>query len=317
MANQQLADYIKGQMMANISEADIKKILKDAGWPDAEVEENFKGVKSLAIQPAVAQPTASPVGAASSITGATSISASASKPVDPVKTEPKKESISFDFMTSPGSASLSSAAGPAKGKEKDLKDAKPLSMSADPAPTGSKPSMLPWIVAGVAVVAMIGVSVYFYMQSGSVSGQVDLLTASNAALTSQIADLKSNTAPSDELAAAKADALEANTELGLFAVPLVATGTPAAVRFDLKGTLGTAKSLYTLTTAKGIILSIKNSKDAKVDVALKPLVGTAVGLSGTHIPGTFDLVVENLNGSAIPEIIFATSTPPGATSTKP
>jgi len=301
MANQQLIDYVKGQMIANVSEADIKKILKDAGWPDTEIEEGLRGAKgTIASQPA--QP-------------ATSSAMPAAKPTEPVKTETKKESMSFDFMTNPGGTSSASPASTAKDIKKD--EAKPFSLPAEPTPSGGKSSMLPWIVAGVAILAMVGIGVYFYLQNGSLSSQVDTLTASNNALTSQLTGLKGSTASVDNLNAAKADALEANNELALFVISSVATGTPAAAPISFKGTVGTAKSGYTFTTAKGIILAVKNSKDAKVEAALKPLVGTVAELGGTHIPGAFDFTLETLNGAALPEIVVATSTTPSATSTKP
>ena len=57
MANQQLIDYIKGQMMAGVSESDIRKILKDAGWPDADIEDGVKGAKpGLLLRQAVLLP---------------------------------------------------------------------------------------------------------------------------------------------------------------------------------------------------------------------------------------------------------------------
>jgi outer membrane murein-binding lipoprotein Lpp len=303
MANQQLVDYIKGQTVAGVSEPDIKKILKDAGWPDADVEDGLKGAKGLASQPVV-QSAVSPT--------VTSVS----KPMEPVKSEPKKESASFDFMTNPGGMASMSSAGPVK--ESKPKDSKPLSMASDvAAPSGGKSSMLPWIVAGVAIVAMLGIGVYFYLQNSSLSSQADTLTAANSALSSELAALKGTPANVDELNAAKTDAAEANSELGLFVIPTVATGTPPTTPFDFKGTVGTAKSAYTLTTAKGIVFSVKNSKDAKVEAALKPLVGTMAELAGTHIPGAFDFTLITLNGAALPEIIVATSTLPVSTSTKP
>ena len=297
MANQQLIDYIKGQTAAGVSETDIRKILKDAGWPDAEVEDGFKNSKGVsAASPAVSAVAASQPAAA--------------KPMEAAKAEPKKESMSFDFMTNPGGMSSMPAAGTPKEKSKD---AKPMAMSADLAPAGKKASSLPWIVAGVAVVLMIGVGIYFYMQSGTASSQVDTLNAANTALTSQLAALKNSTVSMDDFNSAKADAGEVSNELSLFINSGAGTSTP--VRFDLNGLVGLVKAQYTLTTPHGIVLTVKNSKDAKVDAALKPLIGGTAELSGTHIAGTYEITVDSLGGAPLPTPASSTA-PIASTSTK-
>lgn len=301
MANQQLVDYIKGQATAGVSEADIKKILKDAGWPDTEVEEGFKSSKGSPVLGAVA---ASPISASQPV---------AAKPVGTVKVEPKaepkKDSMSFDFMTNPGGTAGASA-GASRGKED-----KPLSVSSDPAPAG-KPSMLPWIVAGIAIVLMLGVGGYFYMQSNSASSETASLTAANASLTSQLAALRSGSVSSADLDTANADKAELLSELSLFVNS--GTGTSTSAKFDLKGLIGFAKSQYTLTTANNLVLTVKNSKDLKVDIALKPLIGGTAQVSGTHTVGTYEITAEGLNGAPFETPVVATSTAPAAsTSTKP
>lgn len=301
MANQQLVDYIKGQATAGVSEPDIKKILKDAGWPDTEVEEGFKSSKGSSVAGVV---TASPIAASQPITA---------KPIETVKIEPKaelkKDSMSFDFMTNPGGTAGASTGSP-KGKED-----KPLSVSLDPAPV-AKASKLPWIVAGVAIVIAIGVGAYFFMQGGTSSSEVASLNATNAALTSQVATLNSAASVSSaDLDAAKADATELLSELSLFTN--AGAGTSTSIKFDLKGLIGNAKAQYTLTTARGVVLTVKNSKDLKVDTALKPLIGGTAQLTGTHIVGTYEITAEGLNGAPFETPVVATSTLPASTSTKP
>ena len=99
----------------------------------------------------------------------------------------------------------------------------------------------------------------------------------------------------------------------LFVIPQNTTGTSAAKPFALRGLVGQAKGIYNLTTINGLVLSVKNSKDAKLDFSLKPFIGANVELAGTHIPGAYDITVQMVNGSELQSA--PTSTPPTATTT--
>ncbi|TSC60565.1 MAG: hypothetical protein LiPW15_443 [Parcubacteria group bacterium LiPW_15] len=302
MANQQLIDYVKGQMMAGVSESDIRKILKDAGWPDADIEEGVKGAKP-----------ASPVSTTTSAFG--SFTSQAAKPAElaktEVKAEPKKEAMSFDFMSNPAGMST---AGPAASAAKDAGKsavAQDIMGSGSPRSSGGR---LPWIIAGVAVLALVGSIVYFMSNAGKLSGTSDQLIAANAALTAQLAELQGTGATSaTELDAAKMAIKDLTDQLTLFVIPQSSTGTLAAKPFSLRGLVGQAKGVYNLTTVNGVVLSVKNSKDAKLDFTLKPLIGATAELAGTHIPGAYDVTVQMVNGSELQSA--PTSTPPVATTT--
>lgn len=311
MANQQLIDYVKGQMMAGVGEADIKKILKDAGWPDTEIEEGVKGAKPA--QPAVSAIASSPVSAQSV----------QPKMAEPMKqevkpAEPKKESMGFDFMSNPtGMSSMSSSPASAKVEKKvEPIDASMAAMSA--AATG-KSSLLPWIITGVSLLLLIGGGLYLYNANSSLSTQISQLTAAGGATGTQLSDAqRAAQASADEATAARADAAETLSELSLFVLPPNASGTLAAIDFTLKGTVGQAKAQFTFTTAKGLILYVKNSKDAKVDFNLKPLIGATAELSGTHVPGTYDITVAKINGTTLDALpAAATTTSSQSTSTAP
>ena len=308
MANQQLIDYIKGQMMAGVSESDIRKILKDAGWPDADIEDGVKGAKPGATvgQSAVVAPAAS-----SPFTG------QAAKPEEPAKiepkAEPKKEAMSFDFMSNPaGMTTMGASVGKVKDSSKST--AVPLDAAVGTGPAKSSGGRLPWIVAGVAILALVGSIVYFISKTGKLSATSDQLTATNAALSAQLAELNnSGAASATELDAAKMAIKDITDQLNLFVIPQNTTGTLEAKPFALKGLVGQAKGFYNLTTINGIVLSVKNSKDAKLDFTLKPFVGANAELAGTHIPGAYDITVQMVNGSELQSA--PTSTPPKATTT--
>lgn len=308
MANQQLIDYIKGQMMAGVSEQDIRKILKDAGWPDADIEDGVRGAKPGATvgQSAVVAPAAS-----NPFTG------QAARSEEPAKTEPKaepkKEAMSFDFMNNPGGMATMGVSA-IKAKE----STKLAAVSEDAvAGTGSvklSGGRLPWIIAGVAILALVGSIVYFISKTGKLSAVSDQLAATNATLNAQLAELNnSGAASATELDAAKAAIKDITDQLNLFVIPQNTTGTLAAKPFILRGLVGQTKGVYNLTTANGIVLSVKNSKDAKLDFTLKPFVGANAELAGTHIPGAYDITVQRVNGSELQSA--STSTTPVATTT--
>jgi hypothetical protein len=77
---------------------------------------------------------------------------------------------------------------------------------------------------------------------------------------------------------------------------------PTSVEFRVKGVITQdAKGVYTITTPRNIVLTVKNSKDSKVDTTLKPMVGQNVvaSLSGVHAPMSKDLTVESINGVSV------------------
>ncbi|MDO8516428.1 MAG: hypothetical protein Q7S28_04200 [bacterium] len=72
----------------------------------------------------------------------------------------------------------------------------------------------------------------------------------------------------------------------------------------VKGTLGAAflgnavrYAIYDIPS--GLFIPIVNSSDVSVDAALKPLLETAVTVSGTHAPGSREITVTSVNGSPL------------------
>ncbi|MDO8504940.1 MAG: hypothetical protein Q7S36_03775 [Candidatus Liptonbacteria bacterium] len=297
MANQQLNDYVAGQKLAGVTEENIKKTLKEVGWPDVEIEASMRSGKPMA---------------------ATAFPSGGNEPVKAEnRVEPKKETMNFEAMINPSQMTSfpgSQANFKAKGADMNQKTA---GVYAAAPVSARKKSILPWILVIIFMLALAGGGVFFYLKTNSLSGEVSALTASNTSLSEELSKLKnSGTSATDELnielTALKADATEANMELSLFVVPqaasetpAVASGTPAtasgtvaqATEFTLKGLIGFSKSQYTLTTAKGITLFVKNSKDPKLDAVLKPLVGATAELKGTHMPGSFDITAVAVNGT--------------------
>jgi len=74
------------------------------------------------------------------------------------------------------------------------------------------------------------------------------------------------------------------------------------VAFRVKGVVGQdSKGVYTITTPRNIVLTVKNSKDVNLDAVLKPLVNQTalISFSGVHAPMSKDLTVESVNGTSV------------------
>jgi cell division protein FtsL len=181
--------------------------------------------------------------------------------------------------------------------------------------SGKKVAM---IVEIVVILLLAGLSVFLYTQNASLSakianltvstggapapasdlqGQLQTLTASQATLQGQVNDL---TAVNNDLKA----------QLSFFAAP---SGTPAvAASGTVAGMLavsGVAKPTYSVRTQYDAVVFVKNSGDAKVAAALKPLVGSSVTLTGSYVPGSDTFTVVSVNGNPVnPPAVVATTT---------
>ncbi len=289
MQNQQLVDYIKQQLQGGVQKDAVKKALLDAGWPQADVDDSVKAAEPAG---AAAAATTSPAVASPGFNLAASMTAGgqgAQKGAADVKSFAPKETAIKSF-------------GTPDGQDDD----------------GEKPrhswTRIAMSVMGAVIVILLGAMGYVYYslngkisaasgESASAAGQAQTLqqqllkfTDDNAALSSQIATLRQeNQGVMDEL---------------LFFSP---DKDPAA-DYSLTGAIGGTTGAYTLTTAHHILISVKNSKDAKVIAALGPLVGQNAMLTGKRTPGIPEITISAVNGAAL---VAATTTPPAATSSTP
>ncbi len=336
MANQQLVDYVKGQFQAGVKEDDIKKVLKDAGWPDGEVLEGISAAKgpvvsspvAQAVSPVATQVTqfAGQVGSGISASpkinafgGSISSSAVAATPAQ--KPEEKKDTMKFDFMSNPIASKGSGETSTFKAQEAkpEVFSAAGSTVAVATAPSGKK-SLLPWILFIVAIIALGVTAPLLYMNGLSAKESVVSLGAQLSAAQSQLAAVQgSGTDAANQLSALNSEKQDLLDELALFAtpalVPVTSTATstsgtstqpvmqmPASIAFRVKGTVTQdSKGVYYITTARNIVLTIKNSKDANLDTALKPMAGQNVSaaFSGVHAPFSKDLTVESVNGTTV------------------
>ena len=326
MANQQLVDYIKSQLGAGVSEEMIKNALKTAGWPDADVEDGLKSAKGpVSVAPAAAavpaKISANQIGATvapmekpatAGPVGDLAGGAGANPSAKPTGVQPKINVLDIREAISSKDELLNSMNNMAGGNA--MKEAGKATGATTVAGTllmkggfFSKIS-IPEIVMAAVIVALLGGGTWFYLSQSGATSKIDSLASQNAALENQIASMtKTNTDLSAEANTLK-DSVKSLTDenvsskndlLFFMAVPgssMATDGITATVR----GVLATAKTgQYILTTANGVVIYIKNYKDAKVDALLKPLFGNSVTISGTHTAGSRDFTVTEVNNQPV------------------
>ena len=292
MANQQIVDYIASQVKLGVSLDVTKNALTSAGWAPGDIDEAIKAVQAA---PASTKPNVPAASSAKTI----SVSDLIPSGLDTVQT-------SFESKLADKAKNAPVVAVKEKIATPVVVAKKKLSMPHISA------SLIVTIVCAVLALAAGGATVYFYLQvnglqskltaitntGGTQASQVTSLAAQVAALTSQLADATKAKTDSDANAASLAATnQDLATDLSFF-VASNTSGTPTSVSATVKGTLGSG-SLYTLILSNGIKLFIANSKTAKVDAALKPLLGTAVEVVGTHNPGSNMLTAQSVNGASV------------------
>jgi hypothetical protein len=282
MINQQLVDYIKQQLQAGVSRDVVLKALGDAGWPAADVSDSMKAATpatpgAVAAAPATPAATINPVVAMGGV----------------------------DTMAGPGAATAKSSS------EKFF--ARPATAAQVPVAIGDdeedhpsiKKFVTTMVVMGIVILLLAGALVFVYFNLNS---QLDSAMSGNPNISGEVTTLQgqvSQLAADKETLTTQANALTAErdelaTELSfLVAAPSAGTSTP--VTATVKGMLsGNASTTFALTTIHNVRVLVANSKDAAVSAALTPLVtGTStVTLAGTHLPGSLNLTVTAVNGTA-------------------
>lgn len=275
MPNPQLTEYIKNQLKLGVSRDAIRAALLQAGWGQADVSEALAGAAPQGAPPL----TQSKTGTSSS-------------PITVDIFRPKEEPV-FQPKRGPESKmppSQIAAAGP-----KSTPSVQPTVIA-----TVSKESRRDLtqriILAGVAVVAVValGFAIWANVKRGSLAREVEGLTAARADLENRNNEFIRKI---NELTTEVRTLTEENKELSLglsFFVPLQ---TPTTTAVTVRGALGggSGKTPYTLTLNRGIILTLKNSRDAKIESLLRPFLGESVEVSGTYISGSRDVTVDVVN----------------------
>lgn len=275
MVNQQLVDYIKQQLQGGVQKDAVKKALLDAGWPAADVEDSL-GTANAGTSSGPAAASAQTINPVTAMGGTVAQKSATS----PTGTAVKSDKF---FSDTPGAASKAKSGG-----------------------------KVTTIILAVVIVVLLGALGYVYWSMNNrivaLSGTAPAGGTDTAGLQAQIQQLTNDktslASQVSTLDQANQDMLQ---ELGFFAAP---TGTSSTV--TVKGMVSAAGTTYTITTAHGIAVTVRNSSVASVHTALKALVGQEAIVTGVRRLGTLEITAVTVTSATPPA---ATSTPPAATST--
>lgn len=341
-ANQQLKDYIVEQTKLGVSKDVVKSTLLGAGWKEDDINQAVTEAESGPQEIAPLKPASLVQPAQQASQGQSTQQTQAAQPAKPAEvlqafkpvnmpgsSGPVAKNSPVPFVTSdifqPKSEQVFQSSGAKSQTSSNSPEAKPQVISVtqnDKSAAGMSDKILP-ISLGVVSIILLGGNVYFFLQNGDIRSKFDSLnsgkvssenqtTSFESQATSLAADKKTLT---DEVDSLNKTIVDLNSQISIFAAP-AENASATSVSFDVSGTLGGGgKFLYSLTTSKNIVLFVKNSKDAKVNSALKSLLSTSVQLGGTHEAESNYLTVETVNGQSVLEIAKAAAAAQASTST--
>ena len=194
---------------------------------------------------------------------------------------------------------------------------RPVSVSGGGAVAAGSGKKVVMIAEIVIIVALVGLSVFLYMQNAGLNAKISTLTTSPSGGSPQTSDLQNQiqtlTASQGTLQGQVNDLTTANNDLkaqlSFFAAP---SGTSAATSGTVTGLLaapGGVKGLYSVRTQYDAVVFVKNTSDPKVAAALKPLVNSSITLEGSYLPGSDSLTVLSVNGNLVNAPATASTTP--------
>ncbi len=313
MPSAQLTDYIAQQRRLGVSDEALRAALLNAGWGEAEVSEAMQPVQ---FTPAAASKVAPPV-----------VSTPAVRPIQPAQSR----------LVQPAAASQPSAASSAfmsldafqskSEKTVEMKRAEPkaevvkLDLRETPkTKLHLNKSLILGIAAAVVIVALAGAAAYFYSRSGSgdalsmdKDAKILELQTRNSELANNVASItQTNTELTAKTSGFETENKDLSAHLSFFILPAGAKAT-TELSVALAGTLKFERGVYVLTTSRGLNASIKNSKDARVEAVLKPLVGSAITIAGTHLGTSKEITLTTVNNQPLPELPQASTSTPTST----
>ncbi len=323
--NQQLKDYISQQLKLGVSKDVVKSTLLGAGWSESDVSEAMASVESPAVSQSVSPAAAGetkPVEQAQPVTNPSeTVGTVKSLEVKPEIKTPAAGSEKIppaSFVTSDiFRAKDEPLFQPKETAQKPSLADKPqiISVNEKAAKTAPRQFVLP-LILGILLLASLAAAGFFYYQNSGSQDQINSLSQENSSLRNQLSAFSNDKSNLTSQISSLNDTInELKNELSIFAI--VGTST-AELPVTVKGILSTGgRAGYSLTTANNIVVYVKNSKDAKVEAALKPLVGSELAIGGTHSTGSSSITVTTINGQPLELFGQQQSTSTPATSTTP
>jgi cell division protein FtsB len=307
MIQDQLVEYVSSQMKLGVSRDAIKAALAGAGWAPVDVEDTLKKVEGLAKPAAPVGMSTAPMSVSTKpASSVTSASFSPSSMTQPGTTQPQSIKVSDLVSASPAAIKNAEMKRPEtkNANMQPIQPMKPIDLKKLSTEPEKKGGIVMKIIGVVLIVALAALAGFLYWQNSNLTAKVATIggtstdiAASVASLTAQVqAQDASNTELAAEVASFTATNALLQTNLSFVATPSGAATSSETV--SVSGKLSVVKAIYTITTPYGVLVSVQNSKDAKVIAALTALATSTdpVNLTGTHVPGSQFITVTSVNG---------------------
>lgn len=336
-ANQQLKDYIVEQTKLGVSKDTVKSALLEAGWKEGDISQAVAEAESRPQEMASLKPTLpiQPVEQAKPLQ-----SAQQTQPFQPAKpseisqeskpvsmsgfSNPTKKDSPVPFITSdifqPKGESVFQSSGAKSQTPSNSPETKPQVISIkqnNKSGAGTIGGKILSISLVVVSIILLGGNVYFFLQNSALQTQLNVSKQENVSFSSQLSSLANDkNSLTGQITSLNQTISDLDNQLSLYTWPSNVSQTQE-LPVTIKGILGGGgRALYFLTTNKSLMVNVKNSKDLRVDEVLKPLLGTQVEVSGTHLVKSDSVTVTTVNGASLPLLqSVSTSTPKTATST--
>lgn len=287
MANQQLVDYIKSQLQMGVPRESLKNTLLQTGWPEAEVRDAMDaagGASAPAMTAAPVTPTVPRIGGAGPA-------------VTPDIFQPKTSGPVFQ----------SKSASPLGGAAPTSLVGRPAGPSVQSAVAGGGGAVVlhassrRGFVLVVIILLAVGAAAFFGIRMVSLSAKVNALTSEASSFNMKLAALtKEKDDAARELEALKDEKNIYEQELSFVRAVTSTEPVTGVTSTTVSGVLSSGATLpYYLTTLHGLQVPLKNSRESKVNAALKPFFGKIVAIDGTRSPNVRDLTVTAVNGTPI------------------
>lgn len=309
MANSQLTAYVSGQLDKGVSREAITQALLGAGWVQADVEAALTEVMATRPTQAATNPVVAAMETtAPSTVGVNTVGMASQASVQPVvSTNPVAVSQPITVQEPQTVNNAANAVTPAS-----FFATSPATGDTTATVTTTEPKKsLTWLFILVGILLALGIiggAAYAFL--GNTSAADIIAPAANVQQ-----DLMAAQQERDQL---KADMTKITEQIALLEneIALFVPSTAPSVDFTIRGTISTTTTnTWVLTTARGIVLTIANAKEAAVAAALAPLRGADAEISGNHAPASTQVKVTAINGIAITPPVITTTTSVTATPT--
>ena len=332
MANQQLVDYLKEQLKLGAEKEYLKQSLLNVGWSLSDVEEAFSIVlkelnpenKNLESAP-ISQETSIPEVPKENLVDLTSKKDLSLK--ENIQKESVQKPVSDSGFISKDAFISSFPLTEVKPKEKESvnqtlnkKEEKSVvsNSSLNNNMVHSKNlKIILYVVFGVLICGFLVLTFFLYRsnvnlqkqvvtsnsQQGDLEGQVQSLTKTLNEIQSQMSALKG------ESSSLKEESMDLQNQILLF------SQSTSSLDVTLQGKILLDKNQYVLKTNKDIMVSIKNSKDAKVKEVLSSFVDNEVKVFGQRTPGLREITIKTINDKSLEDLISQKEAEKTATST--